>query len=198
MIVTITLMTQTKSMTLLTVLYIMQMNIRGSWEKIRSPNNQMYFHTHLAEPNSWQLKLVEGWLYWQCSPHLEESILYHYNWRMQLTAPVQQTQQKRLLTQQKGNPKRVHQSHPKSIQLKWILKNPLQNLHVLDSPVGISKFAEQYKDVAVNNVNKDPRAFNTTKPSLVYGETRYNFDDYTVLNNISFLRKPYIRVLMSF
>ena len=74
-------------------------------------------------------------------------------------------------------------------------RNPLDNLEDLGGlsecePFG--SYIENYKDAVINNVNRDPRAFDTSKPCLVCNKTGHTFDECPILNNVPLLRKHYI------
>ena len=42
----------------------------------------------------------------------------------------------------------------------------------MESLTRLIKYSENFKDI-LNNVNKDPHAFDTTKSYIVYGETQH-------------------------
>ena len=75
------------------------------------------------------------------------------------------------------------------------LSNPLHNL---DQPEGLDDiepfctYTENYKNVVIHNVNKDPREFDTSKPCLICNKAGHAFDDCPILNNVSHLKKHYI------
>lgn len=73
--------------------------------------------------------------------------------------------------------------------------NPLDNL---EEPTGlldydhISTYIDNYKLVVINNVNRYPQAYDTSKPCLVCKKPRHTFDDCPILSNIPLLKKYYI------
>jgi len=74
--------------------------------------------------------------------------------------------------------------------------NPLDRLEELDdlSSVGqLGTYIDNYKSFVVNNVNTDPRTFDTNKPCLICKRSGHSFDDCPVLKSIIHLRKHYIK-----
>ena len=61
----------------------------------------------------------------------------------------------------------------------------------MESLARICQYTKNYKDVVINNLNKDPKAFDRSKACLVCGETGNNFNICAVLSNVSFLKKQY-------
>ena len=80
--------------------------------------------------------------------------------------------------------------------IKFDLSNPLEGLEELDdlSSVGqLGTYIDNYKTFVVNNVNIDPRTFDTNKPCLICKRSGHSFDDCPVLKSIIHLRKHYIK-----
>ena len=56
----------------------------------------------------------------------------------------------------------------------------------------LTQYQDNYKQAVINNINKDPREFDTSKPCLVCNKSGHTFDDCPILNNIAHLKKHYI------
>ena len=70
--------------------------------------------------------------------------------------------------------------------------NPLASLVVPDDLGRLSEYVDNYSTAVINNINKDPRTFDITKPCLVCEQTGHTFENCSVLNNIPFLQRHYI------
>jgi hypothetical protein len=70
--------------------------------------------------------------------------------------------------------------------------DPLASLNVPNDVGRLSEYIDNYSTAVINNINKDPRTFDTTKPCLVCGETGHTFENCSILNNIPFLQRHYI------
>jgi len=86
----------------------------------------------------------------------------------------------------------------KTAKVNIIELNPISPLDNLEEPAGLSQyesinsFSDNYKAAVINNVNHDPRSFDTSKPCLVCGKSGHTFDDCPILSNIPHLKKHYI------
>ena len=84
----------------------------------------------------------------------------------------------------------------KATKVNTVELNPVTELDQPDIPLGIEPFCSHVDDcenAVVNNVNTNPRGFDTTKPCPVCQQTWHTFDDFPVLENISHLQKCCIR-----
>ena len=84
----------------------------------------------------------------------------------------------------------------KPSKIKVIALDPSQPLHNLEEPTGLEDlelfraYHENYKQAVINNINRDPREFDTSKPCLICNKTGHTFDQHCpILNNVSHLKK---------
>ena len=76
-----------------------------------------------------------------------------------------------------------------------IALDPSQPLHNLEEPPGLEDlepfhaYYKNYKQAVINNINQDPRKFDTSKPCLVCNMTGHTFAHCPILNNVSNLKK---------
>ena len=93
---------------------------------------------------------------------------------------------------------RTASSKPKTAAINSIELDPEQPLLHLEDPDWITdigplhEYQDNYKQAVINNINKDPREFDTSKPCLVCNKPGHTFDDCPILNNIAHLKKHYI------
>ena len=71
--------------------------------------------------------------------------------------------------------------------------DPFVTMNVPDNlNSSLQGYVDLYQDAVLNNINSDPRKFDTTKPCLVCGEVGHTFENCSILNNIPLLQRHYI------
>ena len=71
-------------------------------------------------------------------------------------------------------------------------EDPLASLDIPENSEAFEQYIDNYQNAVINNVNTDPRSFDTSKPCLVCGQSGHTFENCGVLNNLAYLQRHYI------
>ena len=71
-------------------------------------------------------------------------------------------------------------------------EDPLASLEIPENSEAFETYIDNYQNAVINNVNTDPRSFDTSKPCLVCGQSGHTFDNCGVLNNLAYMQRHYI------
>ena len=71
-------------------------------------------------------------------------------------------------------------------------EDPLASLKIPENSKAFEQYINNQQNAVINNVNTDPRSFNTSKPCLVRRQSGHTFKKCGVLNNLAYLQRHYI------
>ena len=71
-------------------------------------------------------------------------------------------------------------------------EDPLASLDIPENSEAFEQYIDNYQNAVINNVNTNPRSFNTSKLCLVCGQSGHTFENCGVLNNLAYLQRHYI------